>query len=194
MSFSKWIFLSISIPMTGLAIAVGSNIKSLAVRAPDGTVAFEAGLLLVNTSTTFNGVRVRQAKYYFDLELPADIGEPLQKVVIQQRKGGDEVEFKPEKTQVYLGDRRNKGERIGAIAKVNNSASENKTAAEIIIQFKRSISPGNKITIGLKPKQNPKYPGVYLFGVTAFPRGEKARGMYLGAGRLHFYRNDGARF
>jgi len=191
MSFSKWILWSIAMPTAGLAIAFNSNIKALGVQAPDGTVAFEAGLRLVNTSTTFNDVRVRQAKYYFDLELPADIGEPLQKVIIQQRSGGDDVEFEPEKTEVYFGDRRNKGESIKAIAKINENVGDDQAAKEIVIQLDRPIPPGSKITIKLKPKRNPRYSGIYLFGVTAFPRGEKARGMYLGSGRLHFYRNDG---
>jgi len=191
MSFSKWILWSIGLPMTGLAISFGA-IPATGVQTGDGTVAFEAGLLLVNTSTTFNDVRVRQAKYYFDLELPADIGEPLQKVLIQQRSGGDEIKFKPERTEVYLGDRRHKGESLAAIASVNeNKVTEDKTAPAIEIQFEQPIPPGSRITISIKPKRNPRYAGVYLFGVTAFPKGEKARGMYLGSGRLHFYRNDG---
>lgn len=181
-------------PMAGLTIALNRNLEALAVQAPDGTVAFEAGLVLVNTSTTFNDVRVRQAKYYFDLELPADIGEPLQKVVIQQRSGGDDIKFRPEKTEVYLGERRDRGESLAAIAEIEEDVTEDKSARKIVIQLERPVAPGNKITISLKPKENPRYSGVYLFGVTAFPRGEKARGMYLGAGRLHFYRNDGFRF
>lgn len=34
------------------------------------------------------------------------------------------------------------------------------------------------------------FSGVYLFGVTAFPAGEKSHGQFIGFGRLHFY-NDG---
>ena len=188
MNYSKWLPRLVMMPLAGVAIAF-SGTPVAGVQTSDGTVAFEAGLKLVNTSTTFNDVRVRQAKYYFDLELPADIGEPLQKVVIQQRAGGDDIKFKPEKTKVYLGDRRHKGESIMAIASLAENADESRS--EITIQFERPIPPGSKITIGLKPKRNPRYAGVYLFGVTAFPRGEKARGMYLGSGRLHFYRNDG---
>lgn len=179
------------IPTASFAIALGGKTVT-GVETRDGTVAFEAGLRLVNTSTTFNDVRVRQAKYYFDLELPADIGEPLQKVVIHQRSGGDEIKFKPEKTEAYFGDRRNRGESLAAIAMVyENRVKDDDTVKEIEIRFERAVPPGNKITIALKPQKNPRYAGVYLFGVTAFPQGEKARGMYLGAGRLHFYRNDG---
>lgn len=189
MSFSRWTHWLMVMPVASWAIALNNlNLSAQGVQSPDGTVAFEAGLLLVDAHTTFSGVRVRQARYYFDLELPDDIGEPLQKVVIKQRSGGDEVKFKPEKTRVYLGHHRDKAEPLQAIAITNEETGE------ITVQFAQPIPPGNKVTIGLKPKSNPDYGGVYLFGVTAFPRGEKARGMYLGAGRLHFYRNSGSHF
>jgi hypothetical protein len=165
-----------------VAIALGSTIKLPAqgVQAPDGTVSFEAGLLLKDAHTTFNGVRVRQARYYFDLELPNDIGESLQKVVIQQRSGGDEVKFEPEETEVYLGNHHDKAEPVQAIATIDEATEK------ITVELEQPIPPGNSVTIGLKPESNPDYGGVYLFGVTAYPTGEKARGMYLGAGRLHF--------
>ena len=88
MRFYRWTYWLV-------AIALSSAIKFPAqgVQAPDGTVSFEAGLLLKDAYTTFRGVRVRQARYYFDLELPNDIGESLQKVVIQQRSVGYEFNF-----------------------------------------------------------------------------------------------------
>jgi hypothetical protein len=183
----RWIYWSAWL----VAIAFSSAIKFpvQGVEAPDGTVAFESGLLLLDAHTTFDGVRVKQARYYFDLELPDDIGESLQKVVIGQRNGGDEVTFKPEQTEVYLGDHRHKLQRVAAIV------TRDEDTEKITVEFEQPIAPGNKVTIGLKPKSNPSYGGVYLFGVTAYPTGEKARGMYLGAGRLHFENyNDGDPF
>lgn len=183
----RWIYWSawlVAIAFSGIV-----EIPAQGVKAPDGTVAFESGLLLVDTHTTFDGVRVKQARYYFDLELPDDLGESLQKVVIQQRNGGDEVTFKPEETEVYLGDHHHKLQPVTAIA------TRDEETAKITVQFKQPIAPGNKVTIGVKPKSNPSYGGVYLFGVTAYPTGEKARGMYLGAGRFHFENyNDGDPF
>jgi hypothetical protein len=173
-----------------VAIALSSAIKLPAqgIQTPDGTVSFESGLLLRDAHTTFNGVRVRQARYYFDLELPNDIGESLQKVVIQQRSGGDEVQFEPEQTEVYLGNHRDKAERVQAIS------TKDEDTEKITVQFEQPIPPGSSVTIGLKPRSNPDYGGVYLFGVTAYPTGEKARGMYLGAGRLHFENNNDSHF
>lgn len=162
--------------------------ESQAVQLPDGTVAFESGISLVDAHTTFSGARVRQARYYFDLALPDDLGEPLQKVVIKQRTGGDEVKFKPDKTTAYLGDHRNKQQAL------NVTSSVDEATAEITVEFQQPIPPGNNLTIGLKPRRNPDYGGVYLFGVTAYPAGEKPQGMYLGPGRLQFYRNSDFRF
>ena len=177
-----WInsLLSGSIALTFLGI----NLASKAVEAPDGTVAFESGIDLVDAHTTFSGVRVRQARYYFDLELPDDLGEPLKKIVIKQRSGSDEVKFKPDKTKAYLGNHRNKEESIELTAFVDEDIEE------ITVEFDRPIPPGSNVTIGIKPAANPDYGGVYLFGVTAYPAGEKSRGLYLGPGRLQFYRSN----
>ena len=172
--------------LTGsMAVAfLGINSVSKAVEAPDGTVAFESGIALVDTYATFSGVRVRQARYYFDLELPSDLGEPLKKVVIGQRTGSDEVDFKPDKTTAYLGDHSNKKEQLELTAFVDE------TTAEITVEFDQPIPPGNSVTIGIKPRRNPDFGGVYLFGVTAYPPGNKPVGLYLGPGRLHFYRSN----
>ncbi|MEO1670215.1 MAG: DUF2808 domain-containing protein [Cyanobacteria bacterium J06631_2] len=179
-----------SISAAGLAIVLGSSNQFFAqgVQTADGTVSFESGIRLVNTYATFTGVRVRQAKYYFDLELPEDLGEPLGQVVIQQRTGGDDVKFRPEKTEAYIGDHRNREEQLQAIA-VREEGTE-----KITVKFGQPVAPGRKVTISLRPRRNPDYGGVYLFGVTAFPEGEKTRGMYLGSGRLHFYNNSNFRY
>ncbi|MDJ0719441.1 MAG: DUF2808 domain-containing protein [Prochloraceae cyanobacterium] len=43
---------------------------------------------------------------------------------------------------------------------------------EIELIFEKPISAGTTFTIGIVPQKNSRYAGVYLFGVTAFPRGE----------------------
>ena len=166
-----------------LAIAsLGIAMPSQAVRFPDGRVAFESGISLLDAYTTFNGVRVRQARYYFDLELPADLGEPLSKIVIKQRSGTDEVRFEPDKTKAYLGSHSDKQEPLEVITTFDEAT------AEVTVQFQKPIPPGNTLTVAIKPKRNPDYAGVYLFGVTAFPPGDEPQGMYLGSRRFHFYR------
>lgn len=167
-----------------ITIIVNFAGKTTAVQLDEQKFAFESAILLSDTYATFNGVRVRAAKYYFDIELPNDIGEPLGKIVIKQRTGGDEIKFKPEKTKAYLGNHRQKQSEIEL-----NTVYDQDTGT-VTITFPQPVSPGNNLTISLKPKRNPKYAGVYLFGVTAFPPGKESSGLYLGAGRFHFYKSD----
>ena len=166
--------------LTALTIMSTVSIQSKAVQAPDGTVAFESAVLLVDTHATFLKVKVRQAIYYFDLELPDNVGESLQKVMFQQRTGGNEIKFRLDKTKAYLGDHHHKQEQLNLVT------SQDETTGAITVEFDRPIAPGNKLTIALKPKRNPNLGGAYSFGVTAFPAGDKSRGMYLGAGRFQF--------
>ena len=65
----------------------------------------------------------------------------------------------------------------------------NQETNSMTITFNPPISPGTTITVGLKPFQNPSVAGTYLFGVTVFPEGAIAQSMYLGVGRLHFYKD-----
>lgn len=166
-----------------LAVSIIDCVPTHAIEAPDGTVAFESGLDLLDAYTTFNGVRVRQARYYFDLKLPEGVGEPLKRVVFQQRTGSEEIEFKPEQTKAYLNRSRDEEDLIDL------TTTFNEETGEVVVEFNEPIPIGSELSIGIKPKENPDIGGVYLFGVTAFPRGEKSRGLYLGAGRLHFFDN-----
>ncbi len=177
-SIGSLLFFSITLALTST-----SGFQSQAVKAPDGTVSFESGVLLVDTYATFSAIRVRQARYYFDLELPEAIGEPLKKVVIQQRRGSEDIDFRIDRTKAYLGDHRNRQEPL------ESTTSFNEETGEVVVEFANPIPPGKNLTIGIKPRRNPDFGGVYLFGVTAFPAGEKSRGLYLGAGRIHFFEN-----
>lgn len=140
---------------------------------------------LLGASTTSNTAQARGAKYYFNLELPPDAGTNLQKIAIAQREGQETIDFKLEETVAYIGTNRDKKTPL-AIAEV----TQNQATGEILITLAQPISPNTTFTIGLKPKTNPFYDGVYLFGVTAFPQGNNPQGLYLGVGRLHFYRGN----
>ena len=147
------------------------------------TAYFTKAPRLLGASTTFSGAEVRGAKYYFNIVLPEDAGNNLQQVAIAQRQGAETIDFRLDDTVAYLGTNRDKEAEI-AIADV----VQNEDTGEITVLLENSIPPGTTFTIGLKPKKNPFFPGVYLFGVKAFPEGNNPRELYLGAGRLHFYR------
>lgn len=156
-----------------------------AVQLPDGTVSFEKSPRLIDATTTYNQTDVWGATYYFTLELPADAGEPLQQVTINQRQGVDRIQFDLEDSLAFEGTRRHKGERLTL-----TEVTENAETGAISVMLDPPLAPGQTVTIGLRPVRNPWTGGVYLFGVTAFPAGEKPYGLYLGVGRLHFYDND----
>lgn len=149
---------------------------------PDGTVFFEAPPRLETVKTTFDETNSRGATYYFTLTLPAQAGEPLGKVIIQQREGIDDIPLLLDETTAFVGTPDDKQQRL-SVANISQSNDNRK----ISIDFQTPVKAGKTITLGLKPRTNPRYDGVYLFGVTAIPAGETAKGLYLGVGRLQFY-------
>ncbi|MFN6570713.1 DUF2808 domain-containing protein [Dendronalium sp. ChiSLP03b] len=155
---------------------------SQAIQLQDGTVYFAQPPRLIKAVTTYNDVYVWGATYYFTVSLPENAGEPLQRITINQREGADYVRFDLKDSFAFEGNRSRKGQKLG----LKDATSDRKTQT-LSLTFDPAISPGKTITIGLKPLQNPTIAGVYLFGVTAFPPGEKSHGQFLGFGRLHFY-------
>ena len=157
-----------------------------AIQLRDGTVYFAYPPDLVDATTTFNSVNEWGATYYFTINLPQKAGEPLQRVTITQREGGDYIRFKLKDSRAFVGTRNRKGERL-TLADVTQER-EKKTVS---VTFDPPVTPGQTVTIGLRPVKNPSFSGVYLFGVTAFPSGEKSHGQFIGFGRIHFYSDGG---
>ena len=153
-----------------------------AVQLRDGTVYFVQPPDLVNATTTFSGVNAWGATYYFTINIPTQAGEPLGRVTIIQHEGADNVHFKLDDSRAFVGTRNQKGARL-SLAQV----TQERKKQTVVLNFDPPVTPGQTITIGLRPVQNPRISGVYLFGVTAFPWGEKSHGQFLGYGRLQFY-------
>lgn len=166
---------------------------SRAIQLQDGTVYFAQPPRLVSAVTTYNDVYVWGATYYFTVSLPDNAGEPLQKLTINQREGVDYVRFRLKDSFAFEGNRSAKGQKLGLKDATSDAsrqaASRLRKTQTLSLTFDPPVSPGKTITIGLKPVQNPTVAGVYLFGVTAFPAGEKSHGQFLGFGRLQFYRH-----
>jgi hypothetical protein len=160
-----------------------------AIQLSDGTVYFVQPPDLVDATTTFNSVQEWGATYYFTINLPQKAGEPLQRVTITQREGGDYIRFKLKDSRAFVGTRNRKGAQLT----LGEVTQERKTRT-VYVTFDPPVTPGKTVTIGLRPVQNPRFSGVYLFGVTAFPVGEKSHGQFVGFGRLHFYGGGLRRF
>ena len=175
--------------MASVAFAsLGLGLATQAVQLADGTVYFERPPSLLNASATVNRASSPNAKYYFDLDVPSDAGEPLQQVTITQQGGSSfvsQVRFEADETQAFLGTRRRRGEEV-AIA----SSTWDEESQTVTIIFEPPVAPGNNVTIRLEPERNPRRAGVYLFGVTAYPAGEISHGQFLGYGRFQFITNQ----
>ena len=169
-------------------IVWGWHQPAQAVQLADGKVYFVNPPRLLKARTTNDTIRVWGATYYFTLDLPADAGEPLHKVAIKQHQGSDQVYYDLAETVAFEGTSR----RAGPLLPLQ-SATQDRDTQTIWVIFEPPVAPGKTITIGLYPEHNPAYSGVYLFGVTAFPAGERSHGQFLGFGRLHFY-GDGRGF
>ena len=176
LSLSLLLLTSILAPSIALISRAAENQSYISPKAN-----FVKSPKLVGSHTTFNGIRVRQAIYYFNLEIPDDAGASLQQVSFAQREGTEQIKFHLDKTRAFQGNHRRKQEPI-TLADVTQDDSTNM----INVTFATPIQPGSKITIGLKPRRNPDFSGFYLFGVTAFPTGEDATGLYLGVARFYF--------
>lgn len=173
-----------------LASILNASVPStLAVQLADGTTSFEKSPRLINVVTTLNTIRAWGAKYYVTIDLPANVGESLQKLTIQQRQGSDEIDFYLDKTVAFLGTHQDKGQSLTL-----QTVSQDQQTKTISVIFDPPIPPGTTFTVGLKPIRNPDYGGIYLFGITAFPTGEKPYGLYLGVGRLQFDSPDSNKF
>ncbi len=155
---------------------------SQAVTLQDGTVYFVEPPSLVEAQASYKEIYLVGATYYFVISIPENAGEPLQQVTINQYKGLDHIHFDLKQTSAFEGDRSHKGQNLT----LKDVTSDPKTRT-VSITFDPPVTPGRTITIALKPEQNPTSSGVYLFGVTAFPAGEKVHGQFLSYGRLQFY-------
>lgn len=179
----------------GITFALGTSLWGLiipvtqAVQLADGTVAFAKPPRLLDAITTFRTVGARTAEYYFTLSLPSTADEPLQKITVNLRQGADEIDYRLDKTVAAVGTARNQTEKIAIDKAVFNPETETVT-----VTFAKPVSPGTTFTLGLKPEHNPDFDGTYLFGVTAFPAGDKSQGIYLGAARLQFENSSDSDF
>ncbi|MCD8489731.1 MAG: DUF2808 domain-containing protein [Desertifilum sp.] len=156
-----------------------------AVQLADGSTHFVQPPRLLSASTSFNTVNVWHASYDFTLDLPENAGEPLQRVTIALREGGDFPQFFLTESRAFAGRSSRRGQALNL-----QGVTQDRQSQSLTVVFDPPVTPGQTVTIRLYPIRNPRFGGVYLFGVTAFPPGEQARGQFLGYGRLHFYEGD----
>lgn len=166
-----------------VAVDLVRSQPATAVVFPDGTVAFERPPNLARIRTTRNQTAVRRAAYYFEIEMPASAGEPLQRLTLAQRSR-ELIRFDLAQTQATVTTAN--GDRPLPIA----SAQRNPDTDKIEVEFAEAAPPDSQVSLRLLAQRNPRWGGVYQFGVTAFPAGETVRSQFIGYGRLSFYEPD----
>jgi Protein of unknown function (DUF2808) len=145
----------------------------LAMESGNGTTMFNKSPRLVNAITTSSD---------FIIELGNDVGEPLEKLTLQQVKTTQIINYYLEETFACEEELINQGKSLTIARIKKNLDNEN-----ITFIFDYPIAPGTTFTVGLKPQQNPELAGVYLFSLIAYPKKENPLGLYLGLGRLRLY-------
>lgn len=171
-----------SLSKLALIAILAFDASSLAGQFPDGRIFFESSPTLVNFFATFQSVRAWGAKYYLTIALPPSLGAPLGTVTIQQQPNIQTIAFLVDQTFAFLGDRNQRGEKLTL-----KSTTFDPNTQTITVIFDPPVPPGNTVSIGLKPVQNPDYGGIYQFGITAYPPGDNSPGLALGVGRLTIY-------
>ena len=180
------ITLSLAISIGGVGVPV-----TQAVQLRDGTVYFVQPPKLVDATTTYKDVNVWGATYYFKINVPENAGESLQKVTIAQREGAENIRYHLNDTRAFVGT----SDAYGGLRLRKESrltlgpVTAERETRTVTVNFNPPVTPGQTVTIALRPVKNPSFSGVYLLGVTAFPVGEKSHGQFLGFGRFQFYSN-----
>ncbi|HAX76019.1 MAG TPA: hypothetical protein DCY88_09325 [Cyanobacteria bacterium UBA11372] len=177
-----------------IAVALSAAIFSFAalsaqaIRLADGTTYFANPPRLMTATTTQKGANSPGARYYFTLTIPENAGEPLQKVAIAQQQNTASPRFDLNRTDAFEGTRNRPSARLS----LKQVAIDPQTRGIKVI-FDPPVPPGKTVTIRLYATRNPNVGGVYLYGVTAFPTGEKPHAQFLGFGRIQIYEanNDG---
>lgn len=172
----------------GTVAAIAPTLVSTAqaIELADGTTAFVRPPQFLSAYTNRNHVMRRNATYFFTLDLPADADASLQRVVIAPQNLTRYLQpYRLEKTVVFEGTPGDVQRELG----VGNVSIDEETRA-VTVELEPPVTPGNVVTIGLRPRRNPRLDGVYVFRVTAVPEGDQPQSHIAGHGRLNFIDND----
>ena len=184
----------IGIIICASAITVGRAIPPFsppllqAIQYADGRTEFSYPLRLIDSKTTRNIIGERHPTYYISFSFPVAAEEPLDKVVVTLDEGRRDPTFSYRLDAFQAVAHTSEGEQELPIGNV----TEDPTTKAVTVQFDPPVAPGADITLALKPARNPRFEGVYLFGINAFPAGEQAQPTFVGYARLSFYQPSGS--
>ncbi|MEB3289540.1 MAG: DUF2808 domain-containing protein [Leptolyngbya sp.] len=183
-SAPRWIPLTLLVITTTPSLAFAIP-PAIAIQYRDGTVEFTAQPRLVDSHTTRNLASDSGATYYLTVDFPAAAEEAMDRIVIRLDEGWDPLfRYRLEATEAW----QTVGEERRAVSL--GTVTEDRDTQTLTLSFDPPLPPGGIITLALRPVRNPRFAGVYLFGVTAFPVGETVQPRFMGFARLSFYERD----
>lgn len=162
-----------------IGASAANSPSAQAIQFSEGRTSFGIPFRLGESRTTQASVRFRGATYYFTFDLPKTAIQPLHRIKIRQNNGAL-VEFDSTRTKAFLNRDSKQDCPLGEV-KVDAKTQE------VDLIFDPPIQPGNTVTVGIGPFENPSMAGVYNFGVKAFPPGGQAQEQFLGYGPLRFF-------
>lgn len=116
--------------------------------------------------------------YIFEIEIPENADNNLEKVVINQQINLETITFFPEDSKAFIIN--GKESSIEA-----NFTLDTDGKNEIIVNLLQPVKAGEKLKLAIKAR-NPLYGGIYQFGVTVYPEGNNPQSLYLGNARFSF--------
>lgn len=167
-----------ALAMSSILLAGGLNHPAQSMS--NGQSAFEVAPHLVRTQAIGKEPGA-SATFYFTIAVPQESKQSLQAIQISQVGGAKTLRFDANRSRASLGNRFAKGSLV-PLASIGGNDEFG-----IVIPFQTPIMPGQSVTVALEVEHNPEVDGSYQFGVTAFPVGENAAGLYLGSGRIDYY-------
>lgn len=139
---------------------------------------FRASPRLIRSHPTYTFSDVIST-YIFEIEIPENAGNNIQKIVINQQINTEIITFFPDKTKAFILNEGKKSLDVNSILNITNNQNE------IMINLLQSAKPGEKLRLAIQAR-NPLYGGIYQFGVTVYPEGNNPQSLYLGIARFHF--------
>jgi hypothetical protein len=183
-----WLGIGVMLGSAGFLAVDGQDAQAIEYR--DGGIGFSHPLRLIDSRATRNITGDSHVTYYLQFDFPAAAEEPLDKVVVTLEEGRRDPLFSYRLDAIRAVAHTATGDLVLPLGEVTQDA-DTKT---LTIAFAPAVDPGNSITLALKPTRNPRFEGVYLFGVTAFPVGDNVEPTFMGYARFHFYTPDGPRW
>ncbi|MDM7937366.1 MAG: DUF2808 domain-containing protein [Cyanobium sp. CZS 48M] len=132
--------------------------------------------------TYYSTVFERGGEYYVTIEMPEEAGAALGALEIRQISGSDwRFSFDDSRTRAFLGQPRREGPPVPVQASFNDSSRLFR------ITFPSPPTPGQTVTVALRPWSNPSSADVYQFSVVAFPAGPNPVAQQVGIARMSIY-------